>query len=51
MGEWEKERDAFVRRIYDVFARQGNIPVNAKLDYSEQDGKSDEDVISQFYYY
>jgi hypothetical protein len=37
MGEWEEERDAFVRRIYDVLARQGDVPVNAKMDYSDQE--------------
>jgi hypothetical protein len=51
MGEWEKERDAFVRRIYDVLARQGDVPVNAKMDYSDQDVENDEDVINQFHYY
>ena len=51
MVEWEGERDAFVRRIYDVLARQGDVPVNAKMDYSDQEAESDEDVINQFYYY
>jgi hypothetical protein len=51
MVEWEGERDAFVRRIYDVLARQGDVPVNAKMDYSEQEAESDEDVINQFHYY
>ena len=37
MVEWEGERDAFVRRIYDVLARQGDVPVNAKMDYSDQE--------------
>jgi hypothetical protein len=51
MVEWEEERDAFVRRIYDVLARQGDVPVNAKMDYSDQDVETDEDVINKFYYY
>ena len=37
MVEWEGERDAFLRRIYDVLARQGDVPVNAKMDYSDQE--------------
>ena len=51
MGEWQEERDAFVRRIYDVLARQGDVPVNAKMDYSKKEADTDEEVISQFYYY
>ncbi len=51
MAEWEEERDAFVRRIYDVLARQGDVPVNAKMDYSKQDAETDEEVINQFHYY
>lgn len=30
---WQEERDAFITRIYDVLARRGDVPVDAKLDY------------------
>ena len=30
---WEQERDEFIARIYDVLARHGDIPVDAKLKY------------------
>ena len=30
---WEQERDDFITRIYDVLARRGDVPVDAKLDY------------------
>jgi len=51
MRDWEEERDAFVQRIYDVLARQGDVPVNAKMDYREEKTETDEEVIDQFYYY
>jgi|DEB0MinimDraft_10_1074344.scaffolds.fasta_scaffold76542_2 hypothetical protein len=30
---WEQERNDFITRIYDVLARRGDVPVDAKLDY------------------
>ncbi len=30
--EWEKDRDQFVMRIYEVLARTGEVAVTAKLD-------------------
>ena len=49
MREWEQERDAFVTRIYDVLSRHGDVPVNAKLDYDNEEAKADESLIKQFY--
>jgi len=51
MRDWEEERDAFVQRIYDVLARQGDVPVNSVMDYSDKKSETDEEVIDQFYYY
>ena len=30
---WEEERNEFITRIYDVLARRGDVPVDAKLNY------------------
>jgi hypothetical protein len=30
---WEEERDLFITRIYDVLARRGDLPVDAKMNY------------------
>jgi hypothetical protein len=30
---WEQERDEFITRIYDVLARRGDLPIDAKLNY------------------
>jgi hypothetical protein len=32
-AEWAKERDTFIAGVFDVLARRGDVPVNAKLDY------------------
>ena len=36
---WEEERDTFISRIYDVLARVGDIPANAKMNYSGEKRK------------
>ncbi|MDG2318678.1 MAG: hypothetical protein P8L79_00305 [Rhodospirillaceae bacterium] len=32
-ASWEQERDEFIARIYDVLARRGDVPIDAKLNY------------------
>ncbi|MDX2221853.1 MAG: hypothetical protein SFV21_03825 [Rhodospirillaceae bacterium] len=32
-AEWAKDRDAFIASVFDVLARRGDIPANAKMKY------------------
>ena len=57
MEEWDQDLDAFVRRIYDVLARQLEIPTNS-LDITTEQATSeadetliDEQVKKEFYWY
>lgn len=49
--EWEKERDGFVRSVFAVLARRGDVPINAKLNYDEKAADTDRELLKKFYYY
>lgn len=35
MKSWEAERDRFIGNIYDVLARQADIPITSKMKYTD----------------